>query len=268
MPWGNEMNSVAFRLAAGAAMIALTAGACTSAGTSSTAPKAPATTTVTASPTAAVTASPTAVATPSPSAPAAGPSAPAATNGLEKMSARAVSHAAIGMFSLARSVRVQGTMIGGLPADKFDLRYEGTSISGRYAQKGSTYEYIAVGGRSYLKTSAAGWEAMGNAPDVAGMMAGQWQQTGSAPSRQEWPSRAIFASELGFRESGQDAAIAQATLGGRLVVVITYFDGSKLYVANTGPAYPVRFEVTGNAGGRRDFSQYGAQFHITAPKAQ
>lgn len=121
---------------------------------------------------------------------------------------------------------------------------------------------------SYLKTSAAGWEAMGNAPDVAGMMAGQWQQTGSAPSGQEWPSRAIFAGELGFRESAQDAAVAQATLGGRLVVVITYSDGSKLFVANTGPAYPVRFEVTGSAGGRRDFSQYGAQFHTSAPVTQ
>lgn len=40
------------------------------------------------------------------------------------------------------------------------------------------------------------------------------------------------------------------------------------YVANTGPAYPVRSDVTGNAGGRRDFNQYGTQFHIAAPAAQ
>ena len=36
------------------------------------------------------------------------------------------------------------------------------------------------------------------------------------------------------------------------------------YVANTGPAYPVWFDATGNGGGRPDFSQYGTQFHITA----
>lgn len=237
------MNHAAFRLAAGAAMIALTAGACGSAGTSSAPAKAPAT-----------SASPSATAT------------RPATNGLEKMSATAVSHAAIGMFSLAGSVRVQGTMIGGVPAAKFDLRYQGTSIIGSYSDKGATYECITAGGRSYLKTSAAGWEAMGNTPDVASMLAGQWQQTGSAPSGQEWPSRAIFVSELGLRESAQDATVAQATLGGRPVVVVTYSDGSKLYVANTGPAYPVRFDATGNGGGRRDFSQYGAQFHVTAPK--
>jgi hypothetical protein len=241
------MNHVAFRLAAGAAMIALTAGACGSAGTNSTATK---------------TGTPSASASASASATATRP----ATNGLEKMSATAVSHAAIGMFSLAHSVRVQGTMIGGVPAEKFDLRYEGTSISGSYVEKGSTYEYIAVGDRSYLKTDAAGWAAMGNTPDVANMMAGQWQRTGSAPSGEEWPSRAIFVSELGLRESAQDATVAQATLDGRRVVVVTYPDGSKLYVANTGPAYPVRLDVTGNGGGRRDFSQYGMQFHITAPE--
>jgi hypothetical protein len=223
-------------------MIALAAGACGSAGTNSTAAN---------KPTAGASASATATRP--------------ATNGLEKMSATAVSHTAIGMFSLAHSVRVQGTMIGGVPAEKFDLRYEGTSISGSYMEEGSTYEYSAVGDHSYLKTDAVGWEAMGNTPDVANMMAGRWQRTGSAPSAEEWPSRAIFVSELGLRESAQGATLAQAMLDGRRVVVVTYSDGSKLYVANTGPAYPVRFDVSGNGGGRRDFSQYGTQFHITAP---
>lgn len=235
-------HATVFRRAAGAAVVALTVGACGSAGTSGTTVQTPA-------------------ASASQSATATRP----ATNGLEKMSATAVSHAAIGMFSLAGSVRVRGTMTGGGPAAKFDLRYEGTSISGSYVDKGSTYEYTASGGHSYLKASAVGWEAMGNSPDVAGMLAGHWQQAGSAPSGEEWPSRAIFVSELGLRESAQGATMAQATLNGRLVVVVTYPDGSKLYVANTGPAYPVRFDVTGNAGGRRDFSQYGTQFHITVP---
>lgn len=237
------MNHAAFRLAVSATMVALTAGACGGAGTSSTTARTPA-----------VSVSPSATAT------------RPATNGLEKMSATEISHQAIGMFSMARSVRVRGTMIGGVPAENFDLRYEGTSISGSYVDKGSMYEYIAVGDHSYLKTNAAGWEAMGNTPDVAGMMAGQWQRTGSAPSGEEWPSRAIFVTELGLRESAQGATVSQARLDGRLVVVVTYPDGSKLYVANTGPAYPVRFDVTGNGGGRRDFSQYAAQFHVTAPK--
>jgi hypothetical protein len=46
--------------------------------------------------------------------------------------------------------------------------------------------------------------------------------------------------------------------------VVTYPDGSKLYVANLGTAYPLRFEDTGSVG-QRDFSEYSAAFHITAP---
>jgi hypothetical protein len=237
------MNQAGFRLAAGAAVIALMAGACGSTGMKSSATK-------------------TATARASASATAVQPS----TNGLEKMSATTVTHAAIGMLSQASSVRVQGTMIGGVPAETFDLRYEGTSVSGSYVDKNSTYEYIAVGKHSYLKTDAAGWTAMGNTRDVAEMMAGHWQRTGSAPSGNEWPSRAIFVGELGMREAAPDATVAQTVLDGHRVVVVTYDDGSKLYVANKGPAYPVRFDATGDGGGRRVFSQYGTQFHIAAPK--
>jgi hypothetical protein len=131
---GDEMNHAAFRLAAGAAIIALTVGACGGASTNSTAAK-------------------TATARASASATATRP----ATNGLEKMSATAVSHAAIGMFSLAHSVRVQGTMIGGVPAEKFDLRYDGTSISGSYVQKGlyPCHANAARPDRTYLIIRAA-----------------------------------------------------------------------------------------------------------------
>lgn len=39
----------------------------------------------------------------------------------------------------------------------------------------------------------------------------------------------------------------------------------KLYVANTGPPYPLHADKKGNDAGRIDLSEYGADFHITAP---
>jgi hypothetical protein len=61
--------------------------------------------------------------------------------------------------------------------------------------------------------------------------------------------------------------VRQATLEGRKVVVIGWRDGSKLYVANTGPAYPLRAELTkGPNVFRIDFTEYGARFNITAPR--
>ena len=58
---------------------------------------------------------------------------------------------------------------------------------------------------------------------------------------------------------------SRPTLDGTKVVVISRKDGSKLYVANTGPPYPLRGEKKGANAGRTDFTEYGADFHITAP---
>ena len=60
--------------------------------------------------------------------------------------------------------------------------------------------------------------------------------------------------------------MAQATLDGKQVVVVSLQDGSKLYVANTSVPYPLRGDFMGRAGGRIDFTQYGADFRITAPE--
>lgn len=38
-----------------------------------------------------------------------------------------------------------------------------------------------------------------------------------------------------------------------------------MYIADTGPAYPLRLDFTGPNPQRLDFTNYGARFHITAP---
>lgn len=75
-----------------------------------------------------------------------------------------------------------------------------------------------------------------------------------------------LASELTAEESAHGGAgtVTQSALAGKKVAVVSYPDGSKLYVASTGTAYPLRFDDTG-AAGSRVFSEYGAAFHITAP---
>lgn len=48
-------------------------------------------------------------------------------------------------------------------------------------------------------------------------------------------------------------------------MVVRWRDGSKLYVANTGPAYPLRGDFKSPHAGRIDFTEYGAPIQITAP---
>jgi hypothetical protein len=106
---------------------------------------------------------------------------------------------------------------------------------------------------------------MGN-PDTHGLPVNQWVKAGSARQMLGPLSPATLASDLTAEEAmhGGTGTVAQSTLAGRKVVMVTYPDGSKLYVANVGTAYPLRFTDTG-AVGSREFSEYGAAFHITAP---
>jgi hypothetical protein len=124
---------------------------------------------------------------------------------------------------------------------------------------------ITVSDTAYLKAGKRGWAAMGNPPDTQGLLANKWVKSGSATDMLTPFSLASFASELTAEQFTHGGTVTQSTLGGQKVVLVTYPDGSRLYVADTGPAYTLRFDAAGLIGGRRDFSQYGAAFHITAP---
>jgi hypothetical protein len=49
------------------------------------------------------------------------------------------------------------------------------------------------------------------------------------------------------------------------VVLVSWRNGGKLYVANTGPAYPLHGELKGQNAALLDFTEYGAPLHIAAP---
>jgi hypothetical protein len=69
-----------------------------------------------------------------------------------------------------------------------------------------------------------------------------------------------------MNESPLETEVEQTELDGKRVVVINTQEGSKLYIANTGLAYPIRGEFKGANEGRIDLSEYDADFQITAPQ--
>ena len=188
-----------------------------------------------------------------------------ATNGLENQAAAQVAQAAHAALKTATSVHVRGTFFTDRRTEKFNLRYKGDSTSGTFTVNGVPIQNITAGDRAYLKADKRGWRAMGN-PDTTGLPLHQWVTAGPARQMLTPFSLASLASELTAEESahGGGGTVTQSMLAGHKVVVVTYPDGSKLYVANVGTAYPLRFDDTG-AVGSRTFSQYGAAFHITAP---
>ena len=74
-----------------------------------------------------------------------------------------------------------------------------------------------------------------------------------------------IAAQLTKYPSPPKPTVTQATLDGSKVIVLTYQDGSKLYVANSGPAYPLRWDYKVPYTASAYFADYGANVHIAKP---
>lgn len=190
-----------------------------------------------------------------------------AANGVGQMRADQAARAALAALTSVRSVRVTGTFPANGRSERFDLRFAGrTAANGSFTLNGAAIQMITCDGAMYLKAGQDGWAAMGNPAGTTGMMAGRWFKVSSAQAPGTTPlSLAFFTAELAAHATMAGAAVTAGTLAGHQVAVIAYPDGSKLYVAATGRPYPLRFDVTGGTGGRRDFSDYEAALHIVAP---
>lgn len=189
-----------------------------------------------------------------------------ATNGLEHQSATQVLHAATAALKSAKSVRVTGTGVSeqGKPM-QVDLRFQGRSGSGTMEQQGARLAVITVGDDTWLKGDQGAWKQMGAPVEVLSRLAGRWVKLTPRHTDLAGFSLSSFTAALAKSDRLLVPAVRQTMLDGKPVVLISEHDGSKLYVANTGPAYPLHAENKGKDAGRFDFTEYGTDFHIAAP---
>jgi hypothetical protein len=188
------------------------------------------------------------------------------TSGLEHKSAAQVLHAATAALTAAKSVRVTGTGVSekGKPM-QVDLRFQGRSGSGTVQQQGAKLMVITVGDDTWINGDQGAWKQMGAPAEVLSRLAGRWVKLAPRHTELAGFSLTSFTAALAKSDRPLVATVGQSMLDGKQVVVISEHDGSKLYVANTGPAYPLRAENKGKDAGRFDFTEYGTDFHITAP---
>jgi hypothetical protein len=193
--------------------------------------------------------------------------ADAKTNGLEKLSGGQVQRKAAAALGSAKSAHVKGTgVFGGYPV-QFDQRISGTSTSGALAADGVRVEITKIGESTYVKGSGPALRKLGASAAAARVGANRWLKLGPKQvTLWEGFSLEELADQLVHDDSPVDPRVTQAKLDGRRVVVLTQRNGSKLYVANSGRAYPVRGEYKGPAPARIDFTEYGTDFRITAPE--
>jgi hypothetical protein len=182
------------------------------------------------------------------------------TNGLENKSPPEVLQQAAAALEAAKSVRF--TVIS--PSGRADARVQHGSAAGTLTKAGHQFRVTIIGRTAYVNTDRAGLKMAGAPLPVQRHGAGRWLK-GPASDFTGF-TLASLASKLTAYRGPLEPKVGQATLGGKKVVVVGWRDGGKLYVANTGPAYPLRAVLKkGPDAGRIDFTEYGVRFHITAP---
>jgi hypothetical protein len=189
------------------------------------------------------------------------------TNGLEDKSPAQIQEEAAAAIKGAKGVHVTGTSItDGTPA-QVDLQIQNGSSSGTITLEGAHFEITRVGEVTYVKADEAALESLGIPPEMHGLGADRWLKLApQEASGLEGFSLDSFAEQVTMNESTLKTKVEQTELDGKRVVVISTQDGSRLYIANTGPAYPIRGDLKGANEGRIDFSEYDVDFQITAPQ--
>jgi hypothetical protein len=184
----------------------------------------------------------------------------APTNGLEKKSPADVLQAAAAALEAAKSVR----FVGMAPNGHIDVRIQPGSATGTISQAGQQLRFTIVGGAGYINIDQAGPMMSGLSPSVQRQAAGRWLKVPASDFT--GLTLASLASQLTAYHGPLEPKVRQATLGGMKVVVVSWRDGGKLYVANTGPAYPLRADFKkGPDAGLIEFTEYRIPLHITAP---
>lgn len=188
-----------------------------------------------------------------------------ATNGLEHKSAAQVEAAAAAALKAARSVRVTGTGHSDGRLLQVDLRFQGTSSTGTIEMDGATLQITSIGTDTYVKADQRAWQVLGAPAAVQRLAGGRWVKLGGQQASSFGLTLGSLSAGLVQDESPLQPAVEQSTLDGHQVVVIRQQDSSQLYVANTGPAYPLPGVDKGKEPGRLDSTEYGTDFHISAP---
>ena len=193
-------------------------------------------------------------------------------NGLENKTGTQVAQDAAAALEAAKSVHVKGVIVS--PRYRFDVRIQGADSAGTETLPGGQAQLIIIRTSStgyadtYLKAGPEVLKKLFGASAPIRILAGRWLKVPPALDA-VLPGYGFSTSDFGTALvtffSPAKRTVRQATVHGSKVVIVSYQDGSKLSVANTGPAYPQRWDDKGPGAGWTDFTEYGTNFRITAP---
>jgi hypothetical protein len=189
-------------------------------------------------------------------------------NGVASKSADQIVTASSNAASQAKSVHVSGAITTtGVPLTLDLTLVNGQGGRGQISEGGLSFRLIDVGQTVYIQGSQAFWEHFGGAA-AARLINGRWLK---APNSGQFASlatltnmqRLMAALLLSHRALTKGGT---STVNGKQVVSVTdKSKGGTLYVATTGPPYPVLLKRVGGGGGQIAFDQFNQPVTLTAP---
>ena len=193
-------------------------------------------------------------------------------NGVASKSPTEIVAAAKAAADGASAVHVSGsTVTGGSPITLDLSLVTGKGGRGRLTENGLSFELIEIEGTVYINGSSAFYTHFAG-PAAAQLLHGKWLKASSTSgSFAELSSltdlrKLLDAALTTGANSKTLVAAGTSTVGGQPAVgVKDTAQNGILYVATTGPAYPLEITKSGAGGGTITFSEWDRPVTLTAP---
>lgn len=189
-------------------------------------------------------------------------------NGVASKSPDQIMSAASNAIAHAKSVHVSGSIsASGVPLN-LDLNLvSGKGGRGQVSEGGLAFQVLEVGQTVYLYGTPAFWDHFGSAA-AAQKIKGRWVK---APATGSFASLATLTNMQQLMASillnhGKLAKGSTSTVKGQQVVALRdKSNGGTLYVATTGPPYPVEIKRQGTSTAQIVFDRYNQPVSLTPP---
>lgn len=189
-------------------------------------------------------------------------------NGVASKSADQIVTASNAAVANAKSVHLAGSITtDGVPLTLDLSLVNGKGGSGAISEAGLSFRLIDVGQTVYIQGSQAFWQHFGGAT-AAKLIDGRWLK---APANGQFASLATLTNMQKLMGAlllshGHLVKGGTSTVNGQQVVSVTDKSrGGTLYVATSGPAYPVQLKKLGGGGGQITFDQFNQPVTLTPP---
>ena len=153
----------------------------------------------------------------------------------------------------AKSLHVYGAATSGGSRISLDLNLlEGVGGAGRFSEGALVFDIIRVGPAFYLKADQKTWLHFAKSSGLASLMAGKWMRVSTTSSDFADLANLTDITKLVDGILSSHGALVKGsttTVNGHSAVEITdRSDGGRLYVATSGPAYPLLLKGKGSSG--------------------